>query len=169
MLQPAWLEIIIPEASALDRKDGIALIAVLALLAIVMKLAFYQENVLVTTRTALALWWLLVVPGYFLLEHWKGRIGTTERIVVGATAAAAVIAIVSYYLGLLGLHLKYHGIVLPVCMMLVGIFLSKRAIPHKIVQHKKQDENDHDSSAEGGNHSTHSKDKQREDTQAGKE
>jgi len=91
-----------------------------------MKIVFYKQDVASTTRTALALFWMFALPGYALLYYWKERLDFGERIVIGTALGAAVTAIASYYLGLVGLPLKYHGILLPVAMLLVaGILIIK--------------------------------------------
>ncbi len=97
-----------------------------AVAVVIMKIVFYKQDIAATTRTALSLFWMLTLPGYALLCYWKEKLGFMERIIVGTAAAAAVTAIASYYLGALGLHVKYHGIVLPVAMILAGVALGMR-------------------------------------------
>lgn len=103
-------------------KLGIVLLLAIA----AVKIAFYRQDFITTARTAAALWWMLALPGYALLYYWREKLGFTERAVIGTAAAAAVSAIASYYLGLLGLHVKYHAIVLPLAMIAVGIAVNYR-------------------------------------------
>ena len=56
-----------------------------------------------------------------MLYYWREKLEFTERAVVGTAAAAALTAIASYYLGLIGLHVKYHWILLPAAMIIAGI------------------------------------------------
>jgi len=99
------------------------LIIILVLVVVIFKIVFYRESIGVTTRTALAVFWMMVLPGYALLYYWRDKLDFTERIVVGTAAAAGFIAITSYYFGLLGLHVKYQTVVLPVLMIALGILL----------------------------------------------
>ncbi len=92
----------------------------------IMKSVFYRQDFITTTRTALSLFWMLTLPGYALLCYWKEKLGFMERIVIGTAAGAAVTAIASYYLGIAGLHVKYHGIVLPISMLAVAAIITKR-------------------------------------------
>ena len=85
------------------------------------KIAFYKENFIVLLRIVLSIFWLFVLPGYFIMLYWKEKIGFIERIVVGISIAAAIIGIFSYYISLAGLNLKFHAIVLPLVLILVGI------------------------------------------------
>lgn len=110
-----------------DLKDEITkLLIFLVIIIIILKIVFYRQDIVTTTRTALALTWLFVLPGYALMFYWKEKLDFAERIVIGTAAAAAVISITSYYVGLLGLHVKYHGIVLPVAMLVAAAVILKR-------------------------------------------
>ena len=93
---------------------------------IVFKIAFYKENFIVLLRNVLSLFWIFVFPGYFIMLYWKEKLGFLERFFVGIVLSAAVIGILSYYLGLIGLNIKYHTIILPLFFILFGIFLNFR-------------------------------------------
>ena len=108
------------------KSEAIRLSAVLLALVIIIKIVFYKQDIVTTTRTALALFWMFVLPGYALLYYWKDRLDFGERIVIGIATAAAVIAIASYYMGLLGLPVSLHGIVLPVVMLAAAYLIMKR-------------------------------------------
>lgn len=118
------------EGIALDKGtlkgEAIRLISAAALLVVAMKLVFYRQDFIATTRAALSLFWMLTLPGYTLLYYWKEKLGFAERIVIGTAAGAAVTAVASYYLGIAGLHVKYHGIVLPAAMLTVAALIIKR-------------------------------------------
>ncbi len=106
--------------------EAIKLASAAALLAIALKIAFYRQDFIATTRAALSIFWMMTLPGYALLYYWKEKLGFAERIVIGTAAGAAVTAIASYYLGIAGLHVKYHGIALPVAMLIVAALAAKR-------------------------------------------
>lgn len=108
------------------KKEAINLGLVLLALAIIIKIAFFRTDIVATTRTALALFWMFALPGYALLYYWKDRLDFGERIVIGTTTAAAVTAILSYYTGLLGLPVSLHGIVIPVGMLAAAYLIIKR-------------------------------------------
>lgn len=108
------------------KTEALRLLAVAAAAVVIMKVVFYKQDIVTTTRTALSLFWMLTLPGYELLYCWKEKLGFMERIIVGTAAGAAVTAIASYYLGLLGLHVKYHGIVLPIAMLIAAAVAIKR-------------------------------------------
>ena len=93
---------------------------------IAFKIAFYKENLAVLLRSVLSLFWLFALPGYFIMLYWKEKLGFTERFIIGTALAAGVIGILSYYLGLLGLNIKYHTIILPLVLILIGIVANIR-------------------------------------------
>ncbi len=102
-------------------------IGILFLLAIVMfKIAFFNESLAVLIRTILSLFWLFALPGYFIMLYWKEKLGFMERFIIGIALSAGIIGIFSYYLGLIGLNIKYHTIVLPVVLILIGITVNLR-------------------------------------------
>jgi len=108
------------------KSEIIKLLLLLLAVAVIIKLVFYKQDIFTTTRTALSLFWMFALPGYALMYYWKERMDFGERIVIGTAAAAAVTAIASYYLGLVGLHVKYHGIILPLAMLAVAAIIMKR-------------------------------------------
>ena len=97
---------------------------ILVLVLIIFKIAFYKENLVVLFRTVLSLFWLFVIPGYFIMLYWKEKLDFVERFIIGIVLSAAIIGVFSYYLGLIGLNLKYHAIALPLILMLLGILIN---------------------------------------------
>ncbi len=103
-------------------KKEVQYIGILFLLVlIIFKIAFYKENLIVLFRNVLSLFWLFVLPGYFILLYWKEKLGFVERFIVGIMVSAAIIGITSYYIGLIGLNIKYHIILLPLILIIIGI------------------------------------------------
>ena len=105
-----------------DMKKELMYIGLLFIIALVVfKIAFFKEEVTVLLRTVLSLFWLFVLPGYFILLYWKEKLGFMERFIVGIMVSAAITSIASYYIGLIGLNLKYHAILLPLVLIIIGI------------------------------------------------
>lgn len=102
---------------------GILFIAAL----IIFKIAFFKENMIMLLRNVLSVFWLFVLPGYFMMIYWKEKLGFTERFIIGTVLAAAVIGAVSYYLGLVGLDIKFHAIALPLILIAVSLAVNLRA------------------------------------------
>ena len=109
----------------LSKSEVIKLVSVLVVVVVGMEIAFYKQDVLTNLRTGLAVFWMMVLPGYMLLYYWKEKIDFTERIIIGSALALGVIAVSSYYLGLIGVHIKFQGILLPLLMIAVGVGAKK--------------------------------------------
>lgn len=107
----------------------IGLIFLLSL--IIFKIAFFKENIVVLLRNVVSLFWLFVLPGYFIMLYWKEQLGFAERFVISIMLSAAVIGMASYYLGLIGLDLRFHSIILPPILMLVGIIIFLKRKEHQ--------------------------------------
>jgi uncharacterized membrane protein len=116
------------ETFELIKKESqyIGLLFLLALIA--FKIAFFKEDIAVLLRNVLSLFWLFALPGYFITFYWKEKLGFLERFIIGIALSAAIIGISSYYIGLVGLDIKYHAIALPLILILIGIVINLRKI-----------------------------------------
>lgn len=110
----------------LARMESVYIGMLLAAMLIVFKIAFFREEVLVVFRTVISLFWLFVLPGYSMMFYWREKLGFVERLVIGIALSIALVGTISYYLGLLGLHLKYQAFFLPLAFVLAGLFISLR-------------------------------------------
>jgi len=90
---------------------------------VIFKIAFYKENLIVLLRNILSLFWLFVVPGYCFMLYWHDKLDFVERFIVGIALSAAIIGVFSYYLGLIGLNIKYHLFLFPVLISLIGLVM----------------------------------------------
>lgn len=90
-------------------------------LSIIFYIAFKNSSTGQILRTAAALYWMFVLPGYALSLCSKQ--GFVERFIIGVSVQAGVIGLASYYAGLLGWHVASHGIVLPIFSIIIGIIL----------------------------------------------
>ena len=100
-------------------------LGILFLLALIaFKIAFFRENSIVLLRSVVALFWLFVVPGYFIMLYWKNKLDFIERAVAGIGISAAIIGILSYYISLAGLNLRFHAIILPLIIILAGVIIN---------------------------------------------
>ena len=109
----------------LEELKNIGILFLIAL--VVFKAAFYNESILVVLRMVISLFWLFILPGYFATLYWHKKLDFTERIIAGTLLSAAMMGIFSYYLGLLGLNIKFHTILLPLVLILFGFFAFSRS------------------------------------------
>ena len=81
------------------------------------------ESFLIVLRTVFAFFWMFILPGFYLMYYWHEKLSFLERFIVGIAVSASVIGISSYYLGLAGLNIKYHGILLPILFLIIDFIL----------------------------------------------
>ena len=96
---------------------GILFVAAL----IIFKIIYFKEALVVILKIVASLFWLFAIPGYFAMLYWKEKLEFAERFVIGVLLSAAIIGIFSYYLGLMGLNMRYHGFILPPVIIIIGL------------------------------------------------
>lgn len=106
------------------KKEIIYIGVSLLLFFIIFKIAFYSEKLLITFKMVLGLFWLFVIPGYFIMFYWNGRFSFLERFIIGFAVAAGIMGIFSYYLGLMGINIKYHTIILPILIIIISSIIN---------------------------------------------
>ena len=87
---------------------------------IIFKIVFFKDSFIVLFRNVLSLFWLFVLPGYFIMLYWKDKLEFIERFIIGSAVSAGTIGIFSYYFGLIGLNIKYHTFLLPLLIIIIG-------------------------------------------------
>ena len=102
----------------------IAIMLILSL--IIFKISFYKDDYFVLFRNVLSVFWLFVLPGYFLMLYWSSKLDFMERIIIGISISAGLTGILSYYIALLGLNIRYHAILLPLALILSGLVLAMK-------------------------------------------
>ena len=105
-------------------------------LLVLLWLAFYKENLLTILRTEFAIVWMFLLPGYCIFR--KKEWAFLEKVVMGALLAGAIYGISSYYLGLLGLNVKWHIWLIPSLVMLASVLVHKKSQS----QERKSDDGD---------------------------
>lgn len=105
------------------KNEGLWLLVLLVLSIIAFKIVFYKESFLVVVRVALSILWLFVLPGFIIMYYWHDKLEFAERVIVAVALSIALVAIPSYYLGLLGLNIKYTGIIIPLVIIIIGIVI----------------------------------------------
>lgn len=104
------------------KEEGMYLGIFFIIILLILKVVFYKEEIIVIIKIAFSILYLFVLPGYFITLYWKEKIEFKERIILGVVAAASVVGILSYYIGLLGLNVKYHFI-LPTIIVVLSILV----------------------------------------------
>ena len=105
-------------------KKELPYIGILFLFSIaIFKIVFFKDTIVILLRSVLALFWLFVLPGYCIMLYWNEKLEFIERFIIGIIFSAGATGIFSYYIGLIGLNIKYHTVLLPLVIMVIGMII----------------------------------------------
>lgn len=99
---------------------------------VILKIAFYKESFYVTFMLCFSLFWNYALPGFCLFLFYREKLVFFERFVFGTILGFAVVSISSYYLGLAGIHARYHHFFIPPLFIAFGLLLGYLAEKKKI-------------------------------------
>lgn len=91
---------------------------------LIIKIVFYRESFSISFLFVFSFFWNFVFPGFSLLYLYKEKLPFFERFIFGTITGLAIISIFSYYIGLVGIHVRYHTFFLPPLFIIIGIFLN---------------------------------------------
>ncbi len=110
------------------KKELLYLLIVFGVFVIIMKIGFYKENLFSVIKSSLGIFWIFF-SGFFVMYNWHDKLEFLERILISAPFSLAVIGISSYYAGIFGIHIKYHNVILPAGLIVIGfglVYLNSR-------------------------------------------
>jgi uncharacterized membrane protein len=101
-------------------KEAKSLTTLFVISLVLFKIIFFKENVLMIIRTVSAFFWMFILPGFTFMYIWHEKLEFLERFIISVPISAATISILSYYISLMGLHVKYHPILIPLSIMIIS-------------------------------------------------
>ncbi len=109
------------------KKEAKYLGILFVLLVVIFKIVFFKEGIFNIIKLFLGIFWVFIIPGFVLMYYWAEKLNFLERLLIGTAVSAAVISIASYYIGLVfGLHVKYHGFLLPIIFLIIDYFILRK-------------------------------------------
>ena len=108
------------EVFELLKKEMKSVFSILLVLIVLFKVVFFKEDILVVLKIVLSIFWMFMLPGYVIMIYWSGKLDFIERLIIGTALSTAIMGVFSYYLGLAGLHIKYHTFILPLATIIFG-------------------------------------------------
>ena len=106
------------------KKELPYIFAVIGLLSVIFEVLYYKEPILHNLILALSIVWLFILPGYFILLHWSQDLELLERIVIGTLLGLAFFGIISYFIGFIPIHIRYHSYILPPITIILGFIFA---------------------------------------------
>jgi len=90
----------------------------------VFAITFNNNSFIISLKTVFSLFWLFILPGFYLLSIYKKEFSFIERLFVGTILGAIVMSLLGYYIGVLfRLNIKYYPYFLPEIFIILGILL----------------------------------------------
>ncbi len=121
-------------------KDELIRVGILFLIAtIILKIIFYKQDLFTIIKTSLSLFWLFVLPGFILMYYWREKFDFITRLIIGTTLGMAVIGVIGYNLGILGINLTIQSIIIPALCIALGLFLLSKKQGNQNSQNKSSD------------------------------
>ena len=100
----------------------VILAALFIVLAIIFKIIFSKEEMMIIIKITLALYWLFLLPRFALLYYWHEQLDLIERIIIGFALGAAITGTFGYLFGLIGITMKIQQLAIPIlCLILAAI------------------------------------------------
>ncbi len=112
------------------KEHGKVLGVSLMLLFAVVYIAFFKESVGVVVKLTLSLFWLYLIPGYFLLGLASDKLDSAERVVLGIVVGLGFYGVVGYNLGLLGVRISLQRWIVPLVGIGIGTIFMIRNSRH---------------------------------------
>lgn len=69
----------------------------------------------------MSFYWLFIIPGQVMLFNFKDTFDFKVRLILGTVLGLGIYGILSYYIGLMGIQVKYHWAIIPFLIMLVSV------------------------------------------------
>ncbi|MBI2139371.1 hypothetical protein HYU14_00485 [Candidatus Woesearchaeota archaeon] len=109
------------------KEDGKKIGLGFAAAAILLQAVFYRGSFFVIFKMSLSLFWLFVIPGFFLLYLFRKEMPFLERFVMGTILGMAFFGVIGYNLRIIGMAAIYQAWLLPILGIGIGAFaLSRR-------------------------------------------
>lgn len=114
--------------------DGYKLLISYFVVLFIFQIVFFAESFLIVFRTVSVLFWLFILPGIGITYLWD--LNFVERLALSVAISASILGIGSYYLGLIGIHIKLSAILLPLICIIVGVLIIARTKILRMIKSK---------------------------------
>lgn len=98
----------------------ILLLVLLSLFA-VLQVTFFRESVWQIATLTLQLCYLFVLPSYCLMLYRRGEVTFLSRLLNGTMLNLAMLIVLSYMFGVIGIPIRYHATWLPFMIAILGL------------------------------------------------
>jgi hypothetical protein len=97
------------------------LLSAIFIIIIILKIAFYKENLINIIKLGLSFIYFSLFPGYFILYYITNNISKEIRLVLSFPVGLAIYSVITFYLNMF-IHINYI-LFLPIIIVLISIIL----------------------------------------------
>jgi len=112
------------------KKDMLCLGISFVVVLLFFKIVFYDEEFIILLKLVASIFFQFVVPGFFLTYMFFDKPGMSQKFILGIGLMAVFSPILSYYLGIIGLNIKFHWPIF-IILALLGIYYAYKSNPDK--------------------------------------
>ncbi len=91
-----------------------------------IKILFFNESLITVLKLSLSVYWVFIIPGIGITYLFQ-KMGFIERFALSLAIGAALVGVSSYYLGIIGIHIKYSAIIVPAFFNIISIAIMIRS------------------------------------------
>ena len=95
----------------------------LLVLSVFFAVMYYKGSVIQSLMLGFWVWYMFTLPGYAIVRLLPLE-NKVLQLFIGTGTGAGIIGAASYTIGLLGLHIRFHGYLLPLIIVLVALMAS---------------------------------------------
>ena len=104
-------------------------------LLVILRIVFINEDLFAILKFSSSFFWIFVIPAFIMTYLYK--INFIERFAISVVLSAALMGIGMYYLGLMGVNIKYSVMLLPIVYSsfsaLVMVLYRVKTAPKKVM------------------------------------
>lgn len=113
------------------RKDEIykelgIILAVSLLFIIIFKALFLKDSLWNIIKLVASFVFIILIPSMSILFYFRKKLNFIERTIISALFGSGALGVISYNLGIIGIHIKHHYFIIPLILLAIGIFINLR-------------------------------------------
>ncbi len=85
-----------------------------------------KNDLILIFRTVFSIFWLSLIPGFYLMYYFVEKTDFIERLIVGTILGFAVNGLFGYNLGLLGIKVNVQVFLIPIITLIIAGFIIYR-------------------------------------------
>ena len=96
------------------------------IICLLFRIIFFNEGIINILKIVGGFYWLFIIPGFNIMFSWMNNYDFKIRLLIGTALGISLYGVLSFYIGLFGLNIKYHIFLIPsVINLFCAYFIAK--------------------------------------------